>query len=166
MVSAGVKSKLVPLIVAPLLFEVVAIDPTAVRPPACHVAFPFASLVKTLPDPKVPPVTLKLPTVADVAVNVPVVTDVDDMLPVTVKLVVLKVPLKVLLPAKVWSPVVTTPPFEAFAGVKTKLVPLIVAPLLFAVAPIDPTDDIGDIHVRVPLPVVLKTCPLVPCATG
>ena len=130
MVSAGVKSKLVPLIVAPLLFDVALIDPTAVIPAEAgvHVAFPFASLVKTLPDPKVPPVTLKLPTVADVAVNVPVVTDVDDMLPVTVKLVVLKVPLKVLLPAKVWSPVVTTPPFEAFAGARIKLFPLTVAP--------------------------------------
>ena len=42
---------------------------------------------------------------------------------------------KVFEPAKVWVPVVTTPPLDASAGVSTNsLVPLITAPLAFEVA--------------------------------
>ena len=53
-----------------------------------QVAFPVASLVKTLADPSVPPVTLKFVVTIDVDVKFPVT-----------KLVELNVPLNVLLPA-------------------------------------------------------------------
>ena len=90
--SAGVRIKLLPLVVAPLAFEVPAIDPTPVIPAetGCQVAFPLASLVKTDPVASAPPVTFK------VAVYKLAVLTIPPTLIEPVKLMV--PPLKLLLP--------------------------------------------------------------------
>ena len=68
-----------------------------------------------------------------------------------------------MLPAKDCVPVVTTPPLVAFAGDKFKTPELILAPFTFDVLVIVPTEmELLFVKVSVPLPVEVKTCPLVP----
>ena len=67
---------------------------------------------------------------------------------------------KVLAPAKVWSPVVTTPPLVASAGAKLNTPASIVPPLTLEVFAMDVIEtDTGVSHVATPLLSEVKTFP-------